>query len=34
MLVPADDDTDILAEAINTIDRVLAAVGDDDDMDL
>jgi len=34
MLVPADDDADILAQAINTIDRVLAVVGDDDDMDL
>jgi len=34
MLVLADDDADILAQAINTIDGVLAVVGDDDNMDL
>ena len=34
MLVPADDDADILAQAINTIDRVLAVVGDNDNIDL
>ena len=30
MLVPADDEADVLAQAIDTIDRVLAVIGQDD----
>jgi len=30
MLVPADDEADVLAQAIDTIDRVLAVVGQGD----
>jgi len=30
MLVPADDEADVLAQAIDMIDRILAVVGQDD----